>query len=225
MGSVSRAPVPTPDRDVMAQLFPVGQEEIYRYVDLLASEAIPRGLLGPREGQLLWPRHIVNCAVVAPAFAPGQAVCDLGSGAGLPGVVLAIARPDLTVTLLEPLLRRVTFLHEVIADLGLGNVEVLRGRAEEMAGHTHFDVVTARAVAPLAKLAGWALPLLAEEGELIAFKGRSATAELRAAEPALRRLGARRSRVESYGADIVDPPTIVVRLESGGAGQQRGGAQ
>ncbi|MEJ7628309.1 MAG: 16S rRNA (guanine(527)-N(7))-methyltransferase RsmG [Nocardioidaceae bacterium] len=200
---------------MVEQLFGSATPKIYDYVDLLTSAAVARGMLGPREASRVWPRHILNCAVIAPVFPHRQPVCDIGSGAGLPGVVLAIARPDLTVTMLEPLLRRVTFLYEVVAHLGLDNAVVLRSRAEEAAGGAGYGAVTARAVAPLARLAGWAFPLLAPGGELIAIKGRSAAAELTAARPVLRRLGARRTRVESYGRGIVDPETIVVRIESG----------
>lgn len=216
MGDASPEMAPAPDRDVVARLFPIATARVYQYVDLLAGDAVTRGLLGPREAGRIWPRHVLNCAVIAPAFAPDQRVCDLGSGAGLPGVVLALARPDLSVTLVDPLLRRVTFLRDAVASLDLANVEVFRGRAEEMAGVGVFDIVTARAVAPLGRLAGWAFPLLGAAGELIAIKGRTAADELSAAEPALRALGAGRARIESFGHGVVDPPTVVVRIESGG---------
>jgi 16S rRNA (guanine527-N7)-methyltransferase len=171
--------------------------------------------MGPREAPRVWQRHILNCAVISPAFAASQTVCDLGSGAGLPGIVLAVARPDLHLTLLEPLLRRATFLDEVVSSLALDNVVVRRGRAEELTRTDVFDVVTARAVAPLEKLARWALPLLGAGGELIAIKGRAATDEIAAARLGLAALGAGRVQVETYGRGIVDPETTVVRIESG----------
>ena len=124
------------------------------YCRLLATDGVVRGLIGPREAPRLWERHLVNCALLAEAIEPEADVCDIGSGAGLPGLVLAIARPDLSVTLVEPLLRRTTFLDEVVAQLDLSNVEVVRARAEELHGQREFSVVTSRAVAPLDRLAG-----------------------------------------------------------------------
>jgi 16S rRNA (guanine527-N7)-methyltransferase len=168
--------------------------QLLRYAELLADTGLVRGLIGPREVPRLWERHLINCAQVAPAFDAGTRVCDLGSGAGLPGVVLALVRPDLQITLLEPLLRRTTFLHEVVAELALDRVEVVRGRAEDHAGAS-FDAVTARAVAPLARLVGLALPMCRPGGTLVAMKGESAAEELASADQALRRAGARGGRV------------------------------
>jgi 16S rRNA (guanine527-N7)-methyltransferase len=199
---------------VVERLFGANTAAIYRYVDLLTSAGIERGLLGPREAARVWERHILNCAVIAPAFGDARTVCDLGSGAGLPGIVLAVARPDLRLTLLEPLLRRATFLEEVVMDLALANVDVVRARAEDAGGRVRVDVVTARAVAPLERLARWALPLLLPGGELVAIKGRGAAEEIADAGPALTTLGVRHVRLESYGKGIVNPQTQVVRLES-----------
>lgn len=173
---------------------------INRYIDLLGTWAIERGLIGPREAPRLWDRHVLNCAVVTPRIPSAATVADVGSGAGLPGLVWAIARPDLTVTLIEPLLRRTTFLTEVIEDLGLTNVTVVRGRANEVS--QVFDVVTARAVAPLGRLLGWCMPLVAPDGALLAMKGESAAAEVAAAAPELAALGCGRPTVEVYGADL-----------------------
>src|SRR5687768_5835947 len=143
-----------------------------RYADLLATDGVVRGLIGPREAPRLWERHLLNCAVLEELIPEGASVCDIGSGAGLPGLVLAIARPDLRITLVEPLLRRTRFLDEAVEELGLqGQVEVVRGRAEELAGTRTFDVVTARAVAPLERLARWCLPLVGPGGELVAIEG------------------------------------------------------
>ena len=185
------------------------------FARLLAGPGVERGLLGPREVDRLWDRHILNCAVVAELIPHQATVCDVGSGAGLPGVVLAIARPDLTVILLEPLLRRATFLTECVQELGLEQVEVIRGRAEEQVGRIAVEVVTARAVAPLERLARWSLPLLLPGGELLALKGRSAAAELDAAGPDLARLGASAWSIESIGGTVVQPPTTVVRVRGG----------
>lgn len=158
------------------------------YHDLLAMRGIEWGLLGPREVGRLWERHILNSAAVADLVPQGAAVCDVGSGAGLPGIPLAIARPDLSVTLLEPLLRRANFLTEAVAELGLGDrVTVERGRAEDCTAT--FDIVTCRAVAALGKLLPWTLPLLAPGGQLLALKGSSAADEIAACRPLLTREG------------------------------------
>jgi len=155
-----------------------------RYAELLATTGTDRGLVGPREVPRLWERHLLNCAAVAPLLPPAGVVVDVGSGAGLPGLVLALARPDVQVVLLEPMQRRVAWLEEVVEELGVG-VEVVRGRAEEC-GLT-AATVTARAVAPLERLAAWCLPLVRPGGTLLAMKGRSAPEELATAAPALRR--------------------------------------
>src|SRR5260221_5031908 len=185
---------------------------VVRYAEILAGPGVTRGLLGPREVPRLWERHILNCAVVGELLEDEAELCDVGSGAGLPGIVLALARPDLRVTLLEPLLRRTPSLDEVLDLLELTNVSVLRGRAEEFAGKRRFDVVTSRAVAPLDRLAGWSLPLLRSGGEMVALKGGSADAELAESAPVLKGLGATRWAVETVGAGIVDPPTTVIRV-------------
>jgi 16S rRNA (guanine527-N7)-methyltransferase len=182
-----------------------------RYARWLAEDGTERGLLGPRERPRLWSRHLLNCAVLTDLIPAQARVADVGSGAGLPGMVIALRRPDLQVTLVEPLLRRSVFLTEVVADLGLeGSVEVLRARAEELQGTRTFDVVTARAVAPLERLAAWCLPLVAPRGQLLALKGSTAEEELAAAEPLLDRWGAERSEVVRLGTD--DEPTWVVRV-------------
>jgi 16S rRNA (guanine527-N7)-methyltransferase len=162
----------------------------------------------------LWERHLLNCALLAEAIPPGANVCDIGSGAGLPGLVLAIAREDLSVTLVEPLLRRATFLDEAVARLGLTNVEVVRARAEELHGKREFSVVTSRAVAPLDRLLGWSMPLVRQGGELVAMKGSSVYEEIAGAERALRKFGGQDARVEEYGVGVVDSPTIVVRVRA-----------
>lgn len=184
------------------------------YADLLAREGVVRGLIGPREVPRLWERHLVNCALLGRAIEPGMDVCDIGSGAGLPGVVLAIARPDLEITLVEPLLRRSTFLQEAVEALGLTNVEVVRARAEEMHGSREFSVVTSRAVAPLERLVRWSMPLVRAGGELVAMKGSSVHEEIKKAQHALAAMGAGAVAVEEYGEGLVGRPTIVVRVEA-----------
>ncbi len=157
-----------------------------RYVDLLATAGVERGLIGPREAPKLWDRHVFNCLALASLAPAGATVADLGSGAGLPGLVLAIGRPDLALTLVEPLQRRTAFLDEVVDELGLENVRVYRGRAEELHGGDRFDVVTARALAPLGRLLGWGMPLVAATGVLLAMKGSSAAEEIASAAGSLR---------------------------------------
>ena len=182
------------------------------YAAWLAEAGTLRGLLGPREVSRLWERHLLNCAVLAELLEPDATVCDLGSGAGLPGLVLAIARPDLRVTLVEPLLRRTTFLEEVVADLGLTSVEVLRGRAEDLPGDRRFDAVTSRALAPLDRLLGWSMPLVAPTGALVAMKGASVGAEIASARPVLTGLGCAEPVIVELGSDVLRTPATVVRV-------------
>lgn len=192
-------------------------EALQRYHDLLATVGVERGLVGPREAPRLWERHIANCAApVIPSpglVAADSTVIDVGSGAGLPGLVWGICRPDLSVTLVEPLLRRATFLSDVVTELSLQNVRVVRSRAEDLPDDLRADVVTARAVAPLDRLAGWTLPLCRPGGRLLAFKGRSASEELRQAAPALTRLGGGQTRVTVVGQEITETPTTIVEIE------------
>lgn len=186
-----------------------------RYAEHLATSGVERGLIGPREAPRIWERHVLNCAVVAELVPNGARLVDVGSGAGLPGIPLALARPDTRVVLVESLARRVDWLREVIADLGVA-VEVERGRAEDDVVRRRWegaDVVTARAVAPLARLAGWCLPLLRPGGQLLAVKGAAAMDEVARDAPAVRRLGGGVPRIERCGAGIIDPPSTVVIVE------------
>ncbi|WP_286930700.1 MULTISPECIES: 16S rRNA (guanine(527)-N(7))-methyltransferase RsmG [Aeromicrobium] len=181
-----------------------------RYAELLATSGVERGLIGPREVDRLWERHLFNCAAPVPRVPEGAGVADVGSGAGLPGLVWAIARPDLHVTLIEPLLRRTTWLEEVVADLGLDDqVTVLRARAEDV--DQTFDVVTSRAVAALDKLARWCMPLVKPGGLMLALKGRSAAEEVETARATLARLKAGDIVVATYGHrwDLEVPTTLV----------------
>ena len=183
-----------------------------RYVQHLATTGIERGLIGPREVPRLWGRHVLNCAVVQEYIAPNASVVDVGSGAGLPGLCLAIARPDLKLTLIEPLERRVIWLNEVVEDLGLENVTVLRSRAEQAVGAVDADVVTARAVSALIGLVDITLPILRGTGELLALKGRSAAEEIAKARKKLNRYGARETEILTAGANLLEEPTTVVRV-------------
>nr|WP_255670252.1 16S rRNA (guanine(527)-N(7))-methyltransferase RsmG [Aeromicrobium wangtongii] len=203
-GDVSRETPPPHAAGVFSSRLDLAE----RYADILATDGVVRGLIGPREVPRIWDRHIMNSAVVVPRIPAGATVADIGTGAGLPGLVWAIARPDLTVTLVEPLLRRTTFLEEAVTSLGLDNVRVLRSRAEDV--HETFDVVTARAVAALDKLGRWCMPLVSPGGVLLALKGRSAADEIEAATPTLRRLGATSIVVATY--ENGDVPTTVVEV-------------
>lgn len=160
---------------LLSNYFSERQREVERYAELLASWGIERGLIGPREADRIWDRHIANCIPVSTLIPEGVTVADIGSGAGLPGIVIALARPDLRVTLIEPLQRRVDFLNEVIADLNIP-VTVIRGKAESV--KSAFAIVTARAVKPLPVLLPMVWPLIASKGALLAIKGESAQAEI-----------------------------------------------
>ena len=188
------------------------------FAALLADAGVTRGLIGPREVPRLWQRHLLNCAVVAEPAAgligTDMLVADVGSGAGLPGLVWAIVRPDLRVLLIEPLLRRSDFLAEAVVDLALADrVTVIRGRAEDVTrtpGWSGVDVVTARAVAPLSRLIGWTVPLLGDGGRLIAFKGSSAQSEVEQSSDVAAAAGLVDLEVRVLGAGVVDPLTTVV---------------
>ena len=195
-----------------------------RYAALLAGQGVERGLIGPRETARLWDRHLLNCAAVAELIPHPGTVIDLGSGAGLPGIVLAMLLGDAEIVLLEPMMRRASFLNECVRVLGLGNARVCRGRAEEVAGRLVGDVVTARAVAPLERLAGLALGLARPGGLVLAMKGAGAGQEVARARPVLRRLGARDVAVVHAGNGRVSPPPTVVRFTAGpGRGRRHGG--
>jgi 16S rRNA (guanine527-N7)-methyltransferase len=193
---------------VFGEQYPLAE----RYAALLASSGVERGLIGPREGDRLWERHLLNSAVLAELLPQGCRVLDVGSGAGLPGIPLALARPDLSIVLLEPMARRVAWLREVVASLGL-TVEVHRGRAEdpvvrgELGGN---DVVTARAVAPLGRLASWSLPLVAPGGRLLAIKGAGADEEVSRDVVAVQAAGGAVVEIVQCGVTIAQPPTTVI---------------
>lgn len=203
------------------QVIPDAAKEIFgeridvarRYAQWLETAGIQRGLIGPREIPRIWSRHILNSAVLGEIIEDGQCVIDVGSGAGLPGIPLAIARPRVKVQLLEPLLRRTKFLEEVVADLQLDNVEVHRGRAEEkpiIRELSGADVVTSRAVAPLGKLCAWSLPLAKVGGAMKALKGSSVTEEIERDAQEINKAGGGSREVVELGAGLLEEPTFAV---------------
>jgi 16S rRNA (guanine527-N7)-methyltransferase len=184
------------------------------YVRRLSTDGVQRGLIGPREVPRLWDRHLLNCAVLTDLLPDSARIVDVGSGAGLPGIVLALRRPDLEVVLVEPMQRRVDFLDEVVAALGLAvKVRVVRGRAEDREVRRNVpaaDWVTARAVAPLDRLVKWCLPLVGPGGRLLALKGARAADEVAEHGEALRRAGATVVEIRTLGKDLLAEPTRVV---------------
>lgn len=220
--SVSRETPPAPEG--AAAIFGDRLATAEQYATLLAGAARERGLMGPREVPRIWERHLLNCAAMTGLVGTNASVCDVGSGAGLPGLAMAIRRPDLRITLLEPLLRRTTFLEEAVQELGLTNVEVVRGRAEALHGHRTFDVVTSRAVAGLSRLLEWSLPLATQAGVVLAMKGETADGELAEAAETISRLDGRNPEVVLIREIGLPSPTTVVRVEAGASGPIRCGA-
>ena len=203
-----RAPAPPPHA---AAVFGPALDGARAFAAMLATHGVEWGVIGPHEVARLWDRHLLNCAVVADLIGGrDRTLVDIGSGAGLPGIVLAMVRPELSVTLLEPMERRCRFLSACVTELGLANVTVMRGRAEETA--LQADVATARAVAPLDRLAELAVGVVRPGGMVLAIKGQTAAEELRRARPVLRRIGARGAEVVRAGQGKVDPATTVVRF-------------
>lgn len=195
-----------------------------RFVAILADTGITHGLIGPREAPRLWDRHVLNCAVVheaIPVTGEMQRVIDVGSGAGLPGLALAIARADLELHLVEPLARRTAWLTDTVEQLGLSNVTVHTARAETLWDELDAPWVTARAVSKIVQLAEWTLPLLRPHGALLALKGSRAQVELDEGRAALTRLGVVDAEVEAYGADLLEEPTLVLRATIGEAVDRR----
>jgi 16S rRNA (guanine527-N7)-methyltransferase len=206
--SLSSAPPPPP---AAAAVFGPALDEACAFAGMLATRGVEWGLIGPHEVTRLWDRHLLNCAVVADLIGSQyRTLVDIGSGAGLPGIVLAMVRPELTVILLEPMERRCRFLSGCVAELGLANASVLRGRAENAT--LGADVATARAVAPLDRLAELAARVVRPGGLVLAIKGQTADAELGKARPVLQRIGARGAKVVRVGQGKVDPATTVVRF-------------
>ena len=199
-------------------LFGSAVERAQRYAEILAGAGVEWGLLGPREVDRLWDRHILNSAAVAELLGANDQIADIGSGAGLPGIPLALARPDLHLTLIEPLLRRSEFLREVVDDLGL-EITIIRGRAEDRAVRQQvgeMDAVVSRAVASLDKLTKWSIPLLRPDGRMVAIKGERAEEEISEHRRVIASIGAVDVRVMRCGADYLDPPAtaVVARREA-----------
>lgn len=204
-------------QQVAAERYPQAFSGLNQYSLLLSTLGIERGLIGPREVPRLWDRHILNCAVVADSsqglIPSGASVIDIGTGAGLPGLVWALIRSDITVTLVDSMQRRVEFLELAVNELGLADrVTVVRGRAEDLAGSIYGDVVTARAVAPLPKLLTWLGPFVSDGGSILAFKGQNAAGEISEAAPELRKLGAGSTQVHTCG-DWLDQHTVIVEVK------------
>jgi 16S rRNA (guanine527-N7)-methyltransferase len=208
------APRPTAaEAEAAAHYFGERSELAQRFVGHLVSTGIEWGLIGPREIPRIWGRLVLNCAAVSEVIPDGALVADVGSGAGLPGLVLALARPDLMLVLIEPLERRCQWLDDVVQDLGLGDrVDVVRARAEQVFDTIDADVVTARAVKALKTLVPLTLPLVHGHGELVALKGRSAQEEIEKASKIIRKFKGKGARVEVLGAELLDEPTTVVRI-------------
>lgn len=181
-----------------------------RYVEHLCTTGITHGLLGPREVPRMWSRHVLNSAVLGPELPTGSTVADVGSGAGLPGLALALARQDVEFILIEPMERRVDWLDAVIRDLGLTNVQVIRARAEELSDEVMAEVVTARAVSALKKLIPLTAPLLADDGQLMLLKGRSAADEISAASKQIKRARLAEPRIRILGEGLLEEPSTVV---------------
>jgi 16S rRNA (guanine527-N7)-methyltransferase len=193
-------------------VFGEGITKARKYAELLIRDGDMLGLIGPRELPKLWTRHILNSAVVAEFVEAGQKVADVGSGAGLPGIPMAIVRPDATFILIEPMERRATWLAEVaIPEIGLTNVQVLRGRAEE-APLANYDVATARAVSALPKLLRMLVPLVVPGGQILALKGSRAGEEIEESRPLAKRLKIADFEVLVAGKETLDEPTTVVRV-------------
>lgn len=196
--------------EAMVEYFGDAFPAVAGFHELLVQHGEQRGLIGPREVSRLWERHLLNSAAVVPFLPKEGLIVDLGSGAGLPGIVVAAMLPRAEIALIEPMERRCLWLSEVVDELGLTNVEVKRGRAEEFHGAFEADALTARAVAPLDRLARWSFPLLRKGGVLVALKGRSAADEVAPALKALRKFGAADVEiVEARTIESVEPTTVL----------------
>lgn len=213
MFHVKHGPVPAAP-GAAAEVFGERLETAERYAAILAGAGVEWGLIGPREVDRLWDRHILNSSALGELLASDERIADIGSGAGLPGIPLALARADVHVTLIEPLLRRSEFLREVVDELGL-DVTVVRGRAEDSDVRTsvgEMDVVTSRAVASLDKLTRWSMPLLRVDGRMLALKGERAEAEIEEHRRVMASLGAVDARVVKCGVNYLNPPVTVVAV-------------
>lgn len=208
MGDIEEMP------PVVKERFPKTWGQLALFTQFLADEGEKRGLIGPRELPRLWSRHILNCTAINEFIPEGATVADIGSGAGLPGVVLAITRPDVHVTLVEPMERRIEWLYDVTEVINLENAWIVRARAEELHDQDEFQVVTARAVAALDKLMRWTMPLVADGGKLLALKGERAKVEVDAALKVRRKFKVASTSVVEVPSLVPDEsPTNVVIVE------------
>lgn len=193
-----------------AELFGDAWAQVQDFAAMLTAEGELRGLIGPRELPRLWSRHVLNSSAVAGFIPAGVRFADVGSGAGFPGIVTALMRPDLDVHLIEPMDRRTTWLSDVVRELAIANVTVVRARAEELHGAARFDVVGARAVAALRKLVPWVAPLVTPMGSVIALKGERASAEVEDARKVMRKYGLVDVRVHEVTVAGTEEPTRIV---------------
>ena len=201
---------PESEPQVAQQVFGSRLDLARLYFDALVRDSDELGLLGPREMPRLWTRHILNSAVVSELLVGGEAVADVGSGAGLPGIPLAIVRPDVNFTLIEPMERRAAWLQKIVDDLKLSNVEVIRARAEDVHGR-RFDIVTARALSAMPKLLRLTVPLTKSGGRILALKGGKAAEEIQEARPLMKKLGIASFELLTTGATLLAEPTSVVQ--------------
>lgn len=209
-GAVTMTSDPLTGDGRVAGFFGTNYPVLARFHDLLSDQGVLRGLIGPHEAERLWERHLLNSAALVPFLPTSGRLIDVGSGAGLPGIVVAAMLPDVEVTLLEPMERRVEWLTEAVAHLQLANAVVRRGRAEELHGELQAEAITARAVAPMDRLVRWTLPLLVQGGVLVALKGRQAPAEVASARNIAKKLGGGAAEIlEARTIDGVESTTVV----------------
>ncbi len=197
---------------LILQAYPEAANQLQQFHDLLAVEGPIRGLIGPNEVAKLWDRHIGNSLVLESLLPEGCSLIDIGTGAGLPGIPIAIARPDLEIHLVEPMQRRIEFLELAVAKLGLSNTQIHRARAEQLHGQLVADLVTARAVASVKELIEWCEPLLNSHGRLVLLKGDKAEIELKAAKPTMHKHGLVLDDIVLLGEDLLIEPTRAVVL-------------
>lgn len=198
--------------EAATKIFKNNFPKINTYVEQLATLGIKKGILGPNEAKIIWNRHILNCGIISNIIPEKTNIADIGSGAGLPGIVLAIARPDTKITLIEPLQKRTKWLHEMVEKLELTNVKIFTGTAQEANKQNQFDIVTTRAVAELKKLINLTFPLLKNGGQFLGIKGKNVNKEILAAKNKIATYGGKKTTILTLGEDILETPTTVVRI-------------
>lgn len=203
-----------PEPAGLAEVFDTSADQMRYFADLLSHEGLEQGLLGPREAGRIWSRHILNCWVLSEFLPEGVQVADVGSGAGLPGLVLAIGRPDLSLTLIESMARRCEWLQFCVEELGLDNVQIRNARAEDFRGKPAFSHLTARAVGNLSTLLGWTAPLVTKHGTMLFLKGASVDAEIEKAKAnyVFAKQKVSLPEVLTLATPLTGEPTRVVRL-------------